>query len=82
MQSSLNFPYTLAHVWFTEVQENEKIHIISKTAQVVVKLFWPRTNIPNMFLFPWLYRGQPISDFEKIDIFCVTLYFQPLLKAP
>ena len=38
-QSSLNFPYTLAHVWFTEVQENEKIQIISKTAQVVVKRF-------------------------------------------
>ena len=35
-----------------------------------------------MFLFPWLYRGQPISDFEKIDIFGVTLYFQPLQKGP
>ena len=35
-----------------------------------------------MFLFPWLYRGQRISDFEKIDIFGVTPYFSACAEGP
>ena len=34
-----------------------------------------------MFLFPQLYYGQRISDFEKIDIFGVTADFGPVYKA-
>ena len=59
-----------------------KIQILSKTAQVIVKPFKPRTNITKMFLFPQLYYGQRISDFEKIDIFGPTVDFWPCVQGP
>ena len=34
-----------------------------------------------MFLFPWSYYGQHISDFEKIDFFGLTAIFGPLHKG-
>ena len=39
MLSSLNFSYKIGHVWLPEIPKSEKIQIISKTAQVVVKRF-------------------------------------------
>ena len=39
MLTSLNFPYRIAQVWLQEIQKSEKIQIISKTTQVVVKRF-------------------------------------------
>ena len=35
-----------------------------------------------MFLFPQLYYGQRISDFEKIDIFGVIADFWPCVQGP
>merc|ERR1712237_54725 len=46
-----------------------KIRIFSKTAVVVVKPFWGRTNISLTFLFPRLDCGINITDFEKIAFF-------------
>ena len=60
----------------------QKFQIISKTAQVVVKPFWPRTSITKVFLFPQLYYGQRISDFDKIVIFGVTADFWPCVQGP
>ena len=40
---------------------------ISETLQVILKLFYARTNVILMFLFPGLDWGIDISGFEKID---------------
>ena len=39
------------------------------TLWVVVKPFQPRTNISKVFLFPRLYYGESIIDFEKSMFF-------------
>ena len=39
MLTRLNFPNKIAQVWLQEIQKSEKIQIISKTTQVVVKRF-------------------------------------------
>ena len=62
--------------------EIQIFQIISKVAQVVVKHFWPRSNTTKMFLFPLLYRGQRISNFEKIDIFDLTADFWYSSQGP
>ena len=51
---------------------------IPETPQVVLKLFYSRTNINLMILFPYCDWGIDISNFEKIDF----LANQSILGVP
>ena len=81
MLALLSLSHTIAFTCILRIPKIKYFQIISMTAQVVVKRFYPRTKITKMFLFHQLYYGQRISDFEKIDIFGVTPEIWPCVQG-